>query len=159
MRRKWDDQSVAQLLQTFTGQTNGRAKCVKLIYGSVQQNHGFCYRIIILLSLLQIFGLMCDWIGHKAAESHLGLLQQVGGCSANSDTSGAVSEPRLLLFPELKLHGSTVWAAYALKTELLAWTEKKLLLSDFFTYLSVYIFIHFCTGLQSSVFFFFVAFF
>lgn len=97
---------------------------------------------------------MCDWIGHKAAESHLGLLQQVGGCSANSDTSGAVSEPRLLLFPELKLHGSTVWAAYALKTELLAWTEKKLLLSEFFTYLSVYIFINFCTGLQSSVIFF-----
>lgn len=70
MRRKWDDQSVAQLLQTFTGRTNGRAKCVKLIRGSdtpairAQQNHGFCYyRIIILLSLLQIFALTCDWIG------------------------------------------------------------------------------------------------
>lgn len=69
MRRKWDDQSVAQLLQTFTGRTNGRAKCVKVIHGSdtpairAQQNHGFSYRIIILLSLLQIFVLMCDWIG------------------------------------------------------------------------------------------------
>lgn len=146
MRRKWDDQSVAQLMQTFTGQTNGLGRCGQLFYRGQQRRALFIDIYFFDCSFKHLLWCSSEQVGvssvsfSEAAESHLGLLQQVWWlrCQLWHFLCRQRRKAPFIRWVQTILqynnNSSTVQAALALKTDL--WrTEKLLLFSEGLTFL------------------------